>query len=289
MVPGTDQHFAAGKRQPAGRGGDCLQAGGRLTHAAVTEARTPPEFTSRGFTLLELLVALSIFALISAMAYGGMSRVLGQQAQTEAKADKLQQLQITYTIFERDFGQLVNRPVRNAYGNSLGALVGSDGIDGVELTRSGRANPAGFRRSGLQRVRYISEDEKLLRQAWKVLDRSPDSEAVQQVLYEPLDAFSLRYLDDTDKWRETWPPVVASTATSSTPVGLPKVVEVTLETRDFGRLTWLFRSPEAFTAGALPKSASPPKGNKGATKGNNGTGITAPGFPKNGQPQVGVQ
>lgn len=247
----------------------------------------------RGFTLLELLVALSIFALISALAYGGMNRVLAQRVQTEEKADKLQKLQITYTIFERDFAQLVNRPVRNAYGNTLEALVGSDGIDGVELTRAGRANPAGFRRSSLQRVRYAAEDDKLLRQAWKVLDRSPDSEAVQQVLYEPLQAFSLRYLDQTDQWRETWPPVVSTTAATSTPAGLPRVVEVTLESKDFGKLVWLFRSPEAFTPGALPRSTSPAanpnSGNTGTPNGNNGTGIPAPGFPQKGQPQAGGQ
>ena len=220
----------------------------------------------RGFTLLELLVALSIFAVISALAYGGMNQVLTQQALTEEKADRLQQLQITYTIFERDFAQLVNRPVRNAYGSAIGALTGSDGIDGVELTRAGRANPAGFRRSDLQRVRYASEDEKLLRQAWKVLDRSPDSEAVQQVLYEPVKAFSLRYLDRTNQWREVWPPVGA--APGAVP-GLPRVVEVTLETEDFGRLVWLFRSPAAFTPGANPMTSGP-RGQNGQNNGGSG-------------------
>ncbi len=211
--------------------------------------------TSKGFTLLELLVSLSIFAFISAMAFGGMSQVMTQRALTEEKADKLQQLQITYTIMDRDFSQLIDRPVRNAYGNSLGALVGSDGIEGVELTRSGYANPAGFRRSALQRVRYISEDEKLLRQAWKVLDRSPDSEAVQQVLFEPVESFSLRYLDRTNNWRETWPPVGG--APGVTP-GLPRVVEVVIETKDFGKITWLFKAPEQFTPTPPPTSPAPP-------------------------------
>jgi general secretion pathway protein J len=210
--------------------------------------------SNKGFTLLELLVSLSIFAFISAMAYGGMSQVMTQRVKTEEKADKLQQLQITYTILDRDFSQLVNRSVRNAYGNTLGALVGSDGIEGVEFTRSGHANPAGFRRSSLQRVRYISEDEKLLRQTWKVLDRSPDSETVQQVLFEPVESFSLRYLDQANNWRETWPPVGGTPG--ATP-GLPRVVEVVIETKDFGKITWLFRSPEPFTPTPPPTPVPP--------------------------------
>ncbi len=228
---------------------------------------------NRGFTLLELLVALSIFAVVSALAFGGMSQVLTQRVLTEEKADKLQQLQITYTILERDFSQLVNRPVRNAYGNSLSALAGSGGIEGVELTRSGFANPAGFRRSGLQRVRYISEDEQLLRQAWKVLDRSPDSEAAQQVLYEPVESFSLRYLDQADQWRETWPPVGGTPGAAP---GLPRAVEVVIETEDFGEITWLFRSPEPFTpspkapTGGSASTGNPASGG-GATPGGSST------------------
>jgi general secretion pathway protein J len=224
-----------------------------------------------GFTLLELLVSLSIFAFISAMAYGGMSRVMTQRVQTEEKADKLQQLQIAYTIFERDFGQLVNRPVRNAYGDKVEALSGSDGIDGVELTRAGFANPAGFRRSGLQRVRYVSEDEKLLRQTWKVLDRSPDSEVIQQELYEPIESFALRYLDQSDQWRETWP----QAGRPGQVPGLPKVVEVMLETKDFGQITWLFRAPDSFTPSPQPTP----------TSGSGQPGV--PGVPGAGQPGVG--
>ena len=228
--------------------------------------------TSKGFTLLELLVSLSIFAFISAMAFGGMSQVMTQRALTEEKADKLQQLQITYTILDRDFSQLVNRPVRNAYGDQIDALSGSDGIDGVELTRAGHANPAGFRRSGLQRVRYVSEDEKLLRQTWKVLDRSPDSEAVQQVLYESLESFALRYLDQSDQWRETWP----QAGQPGQAPGLPKVVEVTLETKDFGQITWLFRAPDSFTPSPQPK-----------TSGGSGQPGSPGGSPGGGQPGAG--
>lgn len=207
---------------------------------------------ARGFTLLELLIALSIFALISAMAYSGMNSVMTQRAQTELKAEQLKRLQLAFSIMERDFSQLIDRPVRGAYGSTLEALVGSSGIDGVELTRAGHANPAGFRRSDLQRVRYQSEDQQLLRQHWKVLDRAPDSEAVQQVLLDDVEGFALRYLDQSDQWQENWPPVGQP---GQAPAGLPRVIEVELETGDFGKISWLFRLPEPFTASALPVPA----------------------------------
>ena len=70
----------------------------------------------RGFTLLELLVALAIFALVSVMAYGGLASVLDQQFATDEIAGQLARLQKTYLLLQRDFEQLVPRPVRDEYG-----------------------------------------------------------------------------------------------------------------------------------------------------------------------------
>jgi general secretion pathway protein J len=93
-------------------------------------------------------------------------------------------------------------------------------------------------RSDLQRVRYRLEDGELLREVWWVLDRAPDSEPVEQPLLEGLDEFSLRFLDQTDEWRESWPPTGAGV---SGPTGLPRAVEISLDAEGVGELVWLVR------------------------------------------------
>ncbi len=64
---------------------------------------------STGFTLLELLVALSIFSIVAVLAYGGLDSVLEQRILTEESAERLATLQKTYLIIQRDIEQLVPR------------------------------------------------------------------------------------------------------------------------------------------------------------------------------------
>jgi len=137
---------------------------------------------ARGFTLLELLVSLSIFAAIGVMAYSGLANVMRQQAQTEAYSDRMQDLQLTYHILQRDFEQFITRDIRNEFGDTSPALVSGGNYAGVEFTRAGYPNPARFLRSNLQRVAYLMDDGRLLRRSWRVLDRSQDSLPDEQVL-----------------------------------------------------------------------------------------------------------
>ena len=220
-----------------------------------------------GFTLLELLIALAIFALVGAMAYGGLQRVLDQQQGTEQQSQRLADLQKAYRIMQRDLEQMANRKIRNEFGDSLAALVGGSGFNGVEFSRAGYANPAGFLRSDIQRVAYVPDQETLLRRTWRVLDRAQDSVPDEQILVEGLQRFSIRFLDAANEWQERWPPPQNLGAGAVGP-GFPKAVEVLLELDDVGTLSWLFQLPE----NAVASPQSPPGGAGGA--GNNGnTGI----------------
>ena len=161
---------------------------------------------SAGFTLLELLVALSIFALISAMAYGGLQSVMTQQQQTGARSERLSDLQKAYRIMQRDLEQVVSREIRNEFGDRIGSMVGGSGFDGVEFSRGGHPNPAGFLRSDILRIAYVPDQDTLLRRTWRVLDRAQDTEPDEQNLIESMSRFSMRFLDQGNVWRERWPP-----------------------------------------------------------------------------------
>ena len=204
--------------------------------------RAPGTAVCDGFTLLELLVALSIFSLLAAMSYSGLQAVLEQQSYTEQAAERLGELQKLYLVMQRDIEQIVPRMVRDEFGDAQLPVVGGDAL---QFTRGGWRNPAGRQRSTLQRVGYAYDDEQLVRYTWSVLDRAQDSEALQQPLIEDVERMQLRYLDKNDEWQEQWPDAAAviNADPADTPV-LPQAVEVTIEHKMFGTLVWLFQLPQ---------------------------------------------
>ncbi|MDH3980901.1 MAG: type II secretion system minor pseudopilin GspJ [Gammaproteobacteria bacterium] len=200
----------------------------------------PCKRSPAGFTLLEMLVALAIFALLSVMSYSGLRSVMQQQSVTELEAGRLAQLQKIYLVMQRDFEQVVPRAVRDEYGDELAPLVGGESL---QLTRGGWSNPLGHPRSTLQRVGYAYTDKRLVRYTWTVLDRAQDSAPLEQPLTEDITLMDVRYLDGSGEWKTSWPDTTAAVTAALPPATLPVAVEITLEHKHYGELVWLFRMP----------------------------------------------
>jgi general secretion pathway protein J len=178
----------------------------------------------RGFTLLELLVAMFIAAIIFAMGYGTINQAVRSREGLEEQQKRLLELQTTVRTMEQDFVQLAQRPVRDPVGGTyqaalvanitsssggLGSSTGSsssnsNGTRGlgssteqplVALTRAGWTNPNGLQRPGLQRVAYYFKDGTLRREYWTVLDPTQASQAVRHDLMSHLKSVSLRFMD----------------------------------------------------------------------------------------------
>lgn len=198
-----------------------------------------------GFTLLELLVTLAIFGLLSVLAYGSLDVVLKGQQATNEHASRLAQLQKTFLWLERDVEQTVNRSIRDEYGEKQLAMKGAEaGQYQLELTRAGWRNPTGRTRSNLQRVAYSVKDEKLIRSYWNVLDRAQDSQPQETELLDGVLRMELRFLtfqaNNQKEWTDSWPSNSLGVQSTEDP---PRAVEVTLETEHEGRITRLFRVP----------------------------------------------
>lgn len=191
-----------------------------------------------GFTLLELLIAIAVFAIMAALAYGGLSSVLRARETTAAAASRLRALQQTMLLLGRDLDQALPRSIRDQYGDVKPALYG--GADWIEFTHGGWANPTGALRSELQRVAYTVRDKKLVRDNWQVLDRAPDSKPYEATLLGGVKSLALRYLDANGAWQESWPPQQQQSTTPQQ-LPLPRAVEVTLDLDHWGTVTRLFR------------------------------------------------
>lgn len=218
----------------------------------------------RGFTLLELLVAIGVFAVMSVMAYGGLKSVLDSRAHTDAQAKRLAAVQLTFMHLERDIEQMTDRRIRDEFGDPKAPLLAVSGTDTVvEFTHAGWSNPTNAPRSHLQRVGYALKDKQLLRAYWLVLDRAQDSKPIQTVMLDKVKTMEWRFMDNAGKWQTQWPPATTTTTAPPTPTPpgqtlsqLPRAVEVTLELDDMGRLTRLFSVPGERPAVTTP--AGPP-------------------------------
>jgi len=209
-----------------------------------------------GFTLLELLIALAIFAVMAVMAYGGLKTVLDARIQIEQHTDKLENLQITFLWLGRDIEQYVDRGIRNEFGDKEPSLKGTS--TRLELTRSGWRNPAQQKRATLQRVAYILEDGKLWRLYWWTLDRAQDAEANKIALLDDVEFLNFRFLDKHLKWHEQWPPaelLKSEFDLESTPI--IKAIEITLTVLEWGKLTRLFAVAEPWNLENESEAVSP--------------------------------
>jgi general secretion pathway protein J len=189
-------------------------------------------------TLLELLVAVAILAVVSVMAYGGLKTVLDADEATARHAAALTDLQRTFFLIGNDIEQIVARPIRDAYGDSRPALDATQPLY-LELSRRGWSNPAGRLRSTLQRVGYLAEDGSLVRNAWYVMDRAQDSRPERSILLEGVTGLRFRLRGDGGEWHDTWPIAQGQDALAT----LPRALEIVLVTEQWGTLRRLMLLP----------------------------------------------
>lgn len=199
----------------------------------------PRSSASRGFTLLELIVAVAVFAVVATLAYSGLDLMLRSRASLEGEADRQRAVELAVLGLERDLRQALARPVRGPYGEEQPALMGSAGaaewtVLDLTSSRDGVHPVAG-------RVRYAVVDGALWRARDPVLDRSPRESARNRRVLADVQRMSFRYVASARQRLDQWPPRTGITA----PERLPRAVEVTLVLADRGEISRLIELPES--------------------------------------------
>ena len=188
-----------------------------------------------GFTLIEMLVALLILAIMSGLAYGTYREARISAEHTEKSLKRTREIEFGMRVLVQDFSELAPRPIRDPLGQSREpCLLAGQGGDLVDLTRGGWSNTAGVQRSTLQRVSYQLVGTVLKRSYQVVLDPTTNDQPVVEDLLTGVKRIEINYLDANQNWVTQWP-----AATLPSPERLwtrPVAVEIIVHFKDWGRI-----------------------------------------------------
>lgn len=207
-----------------------------------------------GFTLIEIIIVVLVFSVMSVMAYGGLNSVLRTRSGIEDSMRRTADVQRAYQRLRADFQNLRDRAARDTYGDAQ-APFALDRDGALTLIRGGRRSPMQTGRSSLERVSYRIEDRVLRRSSWPVVDLPQESKPADLPLLANVEEIRWRFLDPAGEWQTRWPVEESQSGALSASAAEPPpvAVELTLVTKDWGEMRLLFRTP---MAGLAAKSAS---------------------------------
>jgi len=197
----------------------------------------------RGFTLLEILVATVILAVMGVIAYRGIAEARVAVANADGHLDRLREVQRAVHLIVTDFRTLTRRPVRESIGDGVRATLLRDpnAVSLVELSHAGWPNGAGTPRGTAQRVIYRLEEGKLVREHWNVMDATLATPPVKRELIDRVERVEFRYMTPGREWIAEWPQFG-----NTRDLGFytrPLAVEVTLVLADYGEIRRLVEVP----------------------------------------------
>src|SRR3990167_5426644 len=153
-----------------------------------------------GFTLIEILIATVILAILVAMIVSWLQATVRTQHNITAKADQLTNAQTSMLLMTRDFSQLINMKELMINNNEpipmLNVHYVGKGVS-IEFTRTCMINPMfSLKRSTLQRVRYYYDGDTLYRVSWFITDKLEKSTEYAQALLTGVRSFTINVIDN---------------------------------------------------------------------------------------------
>jgi general secretion pathway protein J len=205
---------------------------------SLLRPNTPNILNSRGFTLLEILIAMAIFTLIGLASTNVLTTVIDSDEASTQRFERLEGLQRAMLTLERDILQAVPRAIRvNGEPSQIVFSGGRDlfesEADGIGLVRGGWHNPQlMLPRSTLQAVGYRLQEGQLQRLYGNYLDNVIGFEPKVKVLMTNIEDFQVEFLtsaNDKDSDDASWQESYTGTV-------LPSAVAITIDSSIFGKI-----------------------------------------------------
>jgi len=185
----------------------------------------------RAFTLIEILIAMSIFAVMTAMAYGGLNSILTAQEQIEASSDDLNQLQNLFLFLQQDLYHASAKSTRDQFGNVVDSFKGGQNTQVLMgFVRSISPQEGEF---PFLNVSYQIEDGALIRVLWPANGQPNYEQRYKQELVKDVESVDVQFY--YQRWHNLWPPL-----NSSSEEEIPKLplgIEFKLVTKRWGLIT----------------------------------------------------
>ena len=198
-------------------------------------------FLARGFTLIEMLVALAVFAVIGIISAQLLSQMISFTDTAQSRGERLVNFHRVVEIMRRDFQQLTYRSVRDELGEpTYEVSIGVGSL--IEFSRKGWMNPNLRHRSEIQRVAYDLRGDRVFRQYWLVLDRSPDTLPVEQVLMRGVTLANVIAIDQLGSETYFWP-TTPDAESEDEDVPALAAIKFEIETAEFGPIVQIWIVP----------------------------------------------
>ncbi|SMY38007.1 type II secretion system minor pseudopilin GspJ [Photobacterium andalusiense] len=164
----------------------------------------------QGFTLLEVLVAIAVFAMLSLSANQVITNVMRSDAQSKDHNQRLQAIQRTMIMMDNDFRQIVARKFRvDAEKPTDKILQASEYLldsssEGITFVRGGWQNPQSmFPRGDITRVGYRIIDDNLERVWFRYPDTVVGAKPLVRVLLTGVSDLKFEFYYDK-QWHKKW-------------------------------------------------------------------------------------
>ncbi|GAB7128102.1 GspJ family T2SS minor pseudopilin variant XcpW [Silvimonas sp. JCM 19000] len=188
----------------------------------------------RGFTLLEILIALSIFAVVILIAYRGLSTMIDAKLRLDAETTRWREMSLVMSRFGDDLTQSVNRSYRDSAGNVQPPLSGNQQPNAPEWPKLDLVRAGGD--GGPFHVAYRLREGRLEMELWDALDQPPRAQPVVHVMLQNVERFEVTFMDSTLNWQTTWP------ITGSADI-LPRAVRIVLQQTGQGAIERTYALP----------------------------------------------
>ncbi len=154
-------------------------------------------------TLLEVLVALTLMVIISAISFASLNGLIDAKQHTDEVAKNLRKELLVSQQLTNDIDSIIKRSVKDQFGLSKPDIIGD--FSSVEFSRNGHGNPLKQFRAELQRVHWYVRDEKLYRRTTDFIDAGSFPKWQVRQYLDNVSELNMNFINSVGQESRTWP------------------------------------------------------------------------------------